>query len=78
MSVVKNLNCIQIENLAIRLRVEPSVLDSLRKLYSEDTQLFGFYMLAHWKESCELQPEQQKELLTSWIENPLLSTSFEG
>lgn len=63
MTIVECLNHTQVERLAIGLGVKSNMLDCLRKMYPDDPQLFGFRVVLHWRDSCDLTPEQQKEQL---------------
>lgn len=78
MSVMENFKHIQVEHLAISLGVRPNIVDSLHKMYSDDPQLFGFHVLLHWRNSCELDPDQQKEQLEFVLASLATSTSFQG
>jgi hypothetical protein len=77
MSIVENLNHTQVEHLAIKLGIRINVLESLRKIYLEDAQLFGFHVVVQWKDNSILSPDKQKELLASIIES-VHKTSYQS
>ena len=63
MNHVSGLTHQQAECLAISLGVKQSQLDPLRSLYPADPQLFAYYAIRKWRDSCELAEDKAKEEL---------------
>ena len=76
MSVMKDYTHTQVEHVAIALGVRQNVIDSLYKMYNDDSQLFGYHILLHWKNSNDLDPSKQEEELQLVLASTTTSTSF--
>lgn len=78
MSVMKDYNHTQVEHVAIALGVRQNVINSLYKMYQDDSQLFGYHILLHWKNSNEFDAgKQQEQLQLALASTTAMSTSFQ-
>lgn len=75
MELGANLNHSQTERLALLLGVKRGSLESLKKIYSDDPQMFAFRTLLRWRDRCELSVEQQRQFLDSSIKSVIMSNS---
>ena len=71
-----NLDYHQTECLALLLGIRRGSLESLKKLYSDDPQMFAFRTLLWWRDRCELSAEQQKQFLDVTIKSIITSNSL--
>lgn len=76
MSVMKSYNHTQVEHVAIALGIRQNVIDSLHRMYCDDSQLFGYHILLHWKNSSDTDPDEQQEQLQLALASATISTSF--